>query len=97
MVKSMIIEQDLALIEQYKDRLQILFWKYRSHIFETTGLIVPDDLLEIIKHYDKQDPDLDMDWVWKQYDEYIDIDDIEYFRQLDQNYDPADYGPVDTE
>jgi len=93
----MILDQDLALIDQCKDRLQILFWKYQDHIFQTTGLIVPNDLLNIIRHYDKQESDLDMKEFWKQYDEYIDIDDIEYFRQLDQDYDPADYGPVDTE
>ena len=93
----MIIEQDLALIDQCKDRLQILFWKYQDHIFKTTGLIVPNELLKIIRHYDEQDQRLDMDWVWKQYDDYIDIDDIEYFRKLDQDYDPVDYGSVDTE
>ena len=90
-------EPNDVLIDLCKDRLLILFQKYQKHIFKTTGLIVPNDLLKIIRHYDKQEPDLDMDWIWKQYDDYIDIDDIEYFRQLHQDYNLEDYGPVDTE
>jgi len=81
----MIIEQDLQLIDECQDRLQILFWKYRDHIFKTTGLIVPNDLLKIIRYYDKQEYDLDMDWVWRQYDDYIAKDDIEWIRQLDRD------------
>jgi hypothetical protein len=41
----MFIEQDLALIDQCKDRLQILFWKYQDHIFNAAGLIVSNDML----------------------------------------------------
>jgi hypothetical protein len=90
-------EADDILTERCKDRLLTLFQKYKEHIFNATGLIVPDDLIKIIRHYDEHDPDYDMEAVWKQYDGYIDIDNIEYFRQLDQDYDPADHGSVDTE
>jgi len=70
-------ESDDILTERCKDRLLTLFRKYQKHIFNTTGLIVPDDLMKIIRHYDEQDTALDMEDVWKQYDGYIDIDDIE--------------------
>jgi len=93
----MIIEQDLALIDQCKDRLQILLWKYQDHIFNAAGLIVPNDLPEIIRNYKKQDPDLDMYWVWKQYDVYIDVDDIKYNRKIDRDYNLDYFNPVDAE
>jgi hypothetical protein len=86
-----------VLIDLCKDRVLALFWKYQDHIFETTDLIAPNDFIKIIRHYDRQDPDLDMKEFWKQYDDYIDIDNIEYFRQLYQDYNPADYGSIDTE